>query len=64
MKYDWHAFLAIYDRCIRFGQVLDDDMDYLAKAATVLQPESLALLLMRHVEIRLAEVARQGDEAE
>jgi hypothetical protein len=64
MRFDWHEFMAIYDRCIRFGAVLDDDMDYITKAANVLQPESLALVLVRRVERRLMEAARQGDDAD
>jgi hypothetical protein len=59
---DWHSFLRVYDRCIRFGTIADDDLDAVTAATRVLQPESLALLLLQRMEARLLELARFGDE--
>jgi hypothetical protein len=59
---DWHSFLRIYDRCIRFGTLDDDDLDAVTAATRVLQPESLAVLFLQRMEARLVELARFGDE--
>jgi hypothetical protein len=62
MTADWHAFLRIYDCCIRFGVLHDGDLDYVTKAARILQPESLAVLLLRRMEARMHELAKYGEQ--